>query len=176
MGTAAHVLFSGKVTGMGYGANDTYLGTFENGRPDAYDRARKTVFELKPISNRDNEELYLRIAKPQISRYLKSANRPITDEKSKMCTGWTAGQSGDNLFSQGEYLGTIQVGRGFLRQVYEITLYHDTHPGNTGLVFYRADLVDYPVGQEVDRALRDMKNVAPWYVLPTLGNRLYPEK
>ncbi|WP_141696723.1 RHS repeat-associated core domain-containing protein, partial [Xanthomonas graminis] len=82
VGTAAHVLFSGKVTGMGYGANDTYLGTFENGRPDAYDRARKTVFELKPISNRDNEELYLRIAKPQISRYLKSANRPITDEKS----------------------------------------------------------------------------------------------
>ena len=86
------------------------------------------------------------------------------------------GQSTSWLFSQGEYLGTIQVGGGFLRQVYDITLYHDTHPGSTGLVFYRADLVDYPVGREVDRALRDMKNVAPWYVLPTLGNWLSPEK
>ncbi|MDR6672827.1 RHS repeat-associated core domain-containing protein [Xanthomonas sp. 1678] len=176
VGTAAHYLFSAKVTSMGYGANDTYLGTFGSGRPDAYDPFSKTVFELKPISNRDNAELYRRIAQPQIARYLESANRPITDEKSKMCTGWTAGQSTSGLFSEGEYLGTIQVGRGFLRQVYELNLYHDTHPGNTGLVFYRAKLVDYPLGQEIDRSLRDMNNVSPWYVLPTLGNRLYPEK
>lgn len=46
----------------------------------------------------------------------------------------------------------------------------------SGLIFYRAGLADYRVGREVDRALRDMKDVSPWCVLTTFGNRLSPAR
>ena len=173
VGYRVHEMFTQYVKGLGnYGANDSYGGVFGNLRPDAYDYINKKVWELKPLSNRDDPYKYETIATTQINKYIKMANRPTTssDPKTKNCGDWSKGAT-DALFSQGQTLGYIQIGLGPFRRIYEITLWHDTpaHGANTGLVFYRADLIDNPTGEFFDKLLKVLAKGPKYLPLPFPG-------
>jgi len=172
VGQAVHSMFSEYVRGLDgqpgeWQANNSYDGTFNGLRPDAFNTVLRQVWELKPISNRDREDLYRRIALPQVASYLASANRPRNpeDPRTVHCGGWTAGATG-RLFANGDLLGYIQLGVGPLRRVYQINMYHDTHPGNTGLVFYTADLIENPTGEFFEELLRELARHPPWILWP----------
>ena len=169
VGQLVHSAFTSYVQGLGYGANDTNNGTFNNLRPDAYDNVNKKLWELKPISNRSGA-LRSR-ATAQIRRYLTAANRPVNidDESTYNCGGWEPGAT-DQLFNQGQVLGYVQVGALLFRRVYKITLWHDTQtPNNTGLVFYRADLIEDVPGSIGKQILDALKNGPRWYIFPGRG-------
>lgn len=179
VGQRVHQMFTVHVEGRGFQANNSFNGTFNRLRPDAFDVSARQVWELKPISNRDREDLYWGVAVPQMASYLAAANRPsnFSDSKTLMCGGWTAGPPSLRLFSQGQLLGYVQVGAGPFRRVYQINLYNDTHAGNTGLVFYRADQIQNPTGEFLRDLARELSR-APWWVAPPYPPRserpLYP--
>lgn len=185
IGTRVHAMFSEYVTnevqagaenGQIYRANNTYDSVFGSKRPDAYDQRFKQVWELKPISNRaDHDPTKYRRAERQVERYLDTANRTssgsgiFSGPAPAQCGGWTRGDT-RALFSQGQELGYVQGGMG---RVYLVTLYHDIphpeHGTDTGLVFYRADLIRDPVGEFFEALLRELAKGPGWVLLPGRG-------
>lgn len=176
VGQRVHEMFTVHVEGRGFQANNSFNGTFNGLRPDAFDVSARQVWELKPISNRDREDLYWGVAVPQMARYLQAANRPndFSDSKTLMCGGWMAGPASLRLFSQGQFLGYVQVGAGPFRRVYEVNLYNDTHPGNTGLVFYRADQIQNPTGELLRDLARELSRTPSWLIPPHPPNSERP--
>lgn len=171
VGVHTHTMFSNYVRGLGpeFQADTSYGGTFSGLRPDAINTSSRLVWELKPISNRDRDDLYYGVAMTQMANYIVRANRPrvLSNPTTAKCGGWTPGPS-SALFAQGKHLGYVQVGSGPFRRVYDITLYHDTHPGNTGLVFYRAEQIQNPTGELARDVLRELSRSPWWFAPPVL--------
>ncbi|ANJ67021.1 hypothetical protein A9404_06175 [Halothiobacillus diazotrophicus] len=176
VGYRVHQMFSKyiKKRNLGFFTDSTYDGTFGSLRPDVYDPIEKKIWELKPLGNRDNPAAY-KIITNQVDRYVSIANRAVkvNDPQARECGGWSKGAT-NALFNQGQRLGYVQIGEGPFRRVYEITLWRDkaSHGVDTGLVFYRADLIENPAGKFFDSVLKTLANAPVKWVITPLPFRI----
>lgn len=164
VGRGAHDLFSSHILTLGdtYRANSTYDGTFGKLRPDAINTFSKQVWELKPISNMDREDLYRKVAKRQMDSYMELANR-FPYPSGAHCTGWRRGSFSSLQLENGQSIGQWRVG--FI--TYDIKIFMDNHGDNTGLVFYRADIVRNEAEEIVNEVARQLSTLPLWTPPPT---------
>ncbi|WP_162932249.1 RHS repeat protein [Solimonas sp. K1W22B-7] len=126
VGTWVHERFAQYVRAQGFEANNTAQGLFERDRPDVFDRNRKNIWELKPLTCESGPGRGAALA--QLGAYAAIANR--TDPF------WSAGRS-SRLFPSGPVTLTDTFYNGATVRV----TYFPDPVDTSGLVFYEWELV-----------------------------------
>ncbi|MCL2658877.1 MAG: RHS repeat-associated core domain-containing protein, partial [Betaproteobacteria bacterium] len=162
LGTAVHVEVGSYLTNRisGSSSNVAFEGLFGGGRPDLI--AGNNIYELKPVSNRDDPGLYRR-AQNQLQGYINSAASEgqvyVPGSDARIFEGRSSMQLPNPVTANGKS--------------YRVTLYPDNpaRGGRTGLFFYGLDEIN-PEGSSKGSLNPDLQpGVAPTtpIIFPSFG-------